>query len=130
MEENLKEIGDNLRNKECPDLYRNILQIQDTLDVLSGKWKIPVLFAILKGHGRFSDILDFCPGITDKVLNNRLKELIENKMIKKRGTEYIMTEHGISLYRVVQELWRWGCRHRHVMLGEPLSDDIYSDIHI
>lgn len=128
MEENLKEIGDNLRNKECPELYRNILQIQDTLDVLAGKWKIPILFAVLKGHSRFSDILEFCPGLTDKVLNQRLKDLIENKMIEKRGNEYIMTEHGVSLYRVVQELWRWGCRHRHIMLGEPLPDDIFSEI--
>lgn len=25
------------------------------------------LFAMLKGRGRFSEILDFCPGLTDKV---------------------------------------------------------------
>ncbi|MBD5357864.1 MAG: helix-turn-helix transcriptional regulator [Bacteroides sp.] len=127
MEENLKEIGDKLRYKECPELYRNIIQIQDTLDVLSGKWKIPILFAILKGHSRFSDIVDFCPGITDKVLNNRLKDLIDNKIIAKRGYDYIMTEHGVSLYRVIQELWRWGCRHRYVMLGEELPPDVYSE---
>ena len=70
---------------------------------------------------------NICPGLTDKVLNNRLKDLIENKMIEKRGSEYIMTEHGISPYRVIQELWRWGCRHRHVMLGEPVGDDLYSE---
>ena len=45
--------------------------------MLSGKWKIPILFAILKGHGGFSYIIDFCPGLTDKVLDKRLKDLIE-----------------------------------------------------
>ena len=79
MEENLNEIGENLRNRECPELYRNTLQIQDTLDVLAGKWKIPILFAVLKGDGKFTEIPEFCPGLTDKVLNNRLKDLIEKR---------------------------------------------------
>ena len=35
MEESLQEIGENLRNKECPDFYRNMLQIPDALDVLT-----------------------------------------------------------------------------------------------
>lgn len=41
------------------------------------------LFAMLKGRGRFSEILDFCPGLTDKVLTRRLKGLTNNKMICK-----------------------------------------------
>ncbi|MBD5346001.1 MAG: helix-turn-helix transcriptional regulator [Bacteroides sp.] len=94
--------------------------------MLSGKWKISVMFAIHKGHGRFSDIIDFCPGLTDKVLNNRLKDLLNNKIITKHDNMYIMTEHGISLYRVIQEPWRWGCLHRHVMLGNALSDDVFA----
>ena len=116
MEDNLREIRVRLREKECPGLFRNIHQIHDTLDVLSGKWKIPVMFTILKGHGRLSDIIDFCPGLTDKVLNNRLKDLLNNKIITKHDNMYIITEHGISLYRVIQELWRRGCLHRHVTL--------------
>ncbi len=118
MEEpDLKELGKHLQEKECPNIYRNILLIEDTLDVLSGKWKVPILFAVLKGNTRFSDILGFCHGLTDKVLNSKLKELIENRLIEKTGTEYRMTEHGVSLYRVMEELWRWGARHRQIMLG-------------
>ncbi|MBD5225300.1 MAG: helix-turn-helix transcriptional regulator [Bacteroidales bacterium] len=90
MEECLQEIGENLRNKECPDLYRYMLRIQDALDVLSGKWKIPILFAILKGHGRFSDIIHFCPGLKDKILDNRLKNLSDNKIIQKQGNEHVL----------------------------------------
>lgn len=117
MEEtNLKELGRYLQEKDCPDIYHNILLIEDTLDVLSGKWKVPILFAVLKGNRRFSDILGFCKGLTDKVLNSKLKELIENRMIEKIGNEYYMTEHGIALYRVMEELWNWGARHRRIML--------------
>lgn len=112
----LKELGRYLQEKECPDIYHNILLIEDTLDVLAGKWKVPILFAILKGKSRFSEILAFCSGLSDKVLNNKLKELLDNKLIEKQGQEYTMTEHGVSLYRVMEELWRWGARHRRIML--------------
>lgn len=117
MEEtDLKELGKYLQEKDCPDIYHNILLIEDTLDVLAGKWKVPILFAVLKGHSRFSDILSFCKGLTDKVLNSKLKELMENRMIMKVDGEYRMTEHGVALYRVMEELWSWGARHRRIML--------------
>lgn len=115
-EPDLKELGKQLQEKECPDIYHNILLIEDTLDVLSGKWKVPILFAVLKGNSRFSDILAFCHGLTDKVLNSKLKELIENRLIEKTDGEYHLTEHGVALYRVMEELWSWGGRHRRIML--------------
>ena len=85
MAETLSKIGEDLRNKECPELFCNILQIQDTLDVLSGKCKNPILFAVLEGYGKFTDSFDFFLGLTDKVLNNRLKDLIGNKITDKYG---------------------------------------------
>lgn len=116
-EKDLTELGRYLKDKDCPDIYHNILLIEDTLDVLAGKWKVPILFAVLKGNSKFSDILSFCHGLTDKVLSNKLKELIENRMIEKSGSDYRMTEHGVALYRVMEELYSWGARHRRVMLG-------------
>lgn len=117
MEEvDLKALGKYLQEKDCPDIYHNILLIEDTLEVLSGKWKVPVLFAVLKGNSRFTDILAFCHGLTDKVLNNCLKQLIDNRIIEKQDSEYHLTEHGVSLYRVMEELYAWGARHRKIML--------------
>lgn len=116
-EQQLQELGRQLQEKDCPEIYRNILLIEDTLEVLSGKWKVPILFAVLKGRTRFSDILSFCHGLTPKVLDAKLKELVENRMIEKHGTEYRMTTHGVALYRVMEELWSWGARHRRIMLS-------------
>lgn len=113
----LTALGAYLQEKDCPDIYHNILLIEDALDALAGKWKVPILFAVLKGRTRFTDILDFCHGLTDKVLNEKLKQLIDNRLIEKTEQEYRLTEHGISLYRVMEELCAWGARHRRVMLG-------------
>ncbi|MDE5829777.1 MAG: winged helix-turn-helix transcriptional regulator [Duncaniella sp.] len=52
---------------------------------------------MLKVRSRFSEILDFCPGLTDKVLTRRLKGLTDNKMICKGADGYEMTVHGIWL---------------------------------
>lgn len=114
----LKQLGAYLQEKDCPDIYHNIILIEDALDVLAGKWKVPILFAVLKGHSRFSDILLFCHGLTDKVLTEKLKQLIDNRMIEKVGQDYLLTEHGVSLYRVMEELYAWGARHRRIMLGQ------------
>lgn len=115
-DEDLKALGEYLREKDCPDIYRNIIIIEDTLEVLTGKWKVPILFAVLKGNSHFSDILNFCHGLSDKVLNSKLKELMDNRLIVKVENEYRMTEHGVSLYKVMEELFNWGIRHRSVML--------------
>lgn len=115
--DDLYEIGEQLRRGECPELRRNILCVLDTLDVVSGKWTIPVAMAIIKGKTRFSDIRDFWPGLTDKVLSKTLNHLIDNRMVEKTDDAYTITPHGVSLYKVVREMSDWGKRHRRVMLG-------------
>ena len=64
---------------------------------------------------KFLDIQAFCKGISDKILDTKQKELIENKMIEKDSWGYIMTLYGVSLYKVNIELWEWGKQHRKFM---------------
>ncbi len=124
MEENLRQVEERIRTNNCPDLQRNILSVEDTLDVLSGKWKVRILMAILKGNYRFRDLLEWNHGLTDKVLSHNLKVLINDGLIEKHEissfppmTEYRMTEHGISLYKVMAELMRWGEEHRRYIIN-------------
>lgn len=124
MEENLRQVEERIRTNNCPDLQRNILSVEDTLDVLSGKWKVRILMAILKGNYRFRDLLEWNHGLTDKVLSHNLKVLINDGLIEKHEissfppmTEYRMTEHGISLYKVLAELMRWGEEHRRYIIN-------------
>lgn len=124
MEENLRQVEERIRTNNCPDLQRNILSVEDTLDVLSGKWKVRILMAILKGNYRFRDLLEWNHGLTDKVLSHNLKVLINDGLVEKHEissfppmTEYRMTEHGISLYKVMAELMRWGEEHRRYIIN-------------
>lgn len=120
----MKEIGEHIRTIECPDMEKNIMSVQDALDVLEGKWKVRIIMAIMKGNYRFKDLLDWNPGLTDKILSQKLKILIDDQIVEKvtmnsypPATEYHMTEHGISLYKVLAELMYWGEEHRRIVLG-------------
>ena len=123
MEENLQEIAERIKDNDCPDVKRNIVFVEDTLDVLHGKWTVPIIWALFKGNYRFKDIQRFAPGLSDKILAQKLKKLQEDKLVERTefqtyppSSEYRLTEHGISLSKVLSMLMEWGGEHRRLML--------------
>jgi DNA-binding HxlR family transcriptional regulator len=96
-----------------------IRPIKDALDVLSGKWKIPILVALSDGPKRFKEITKAVGGITDKMLSKELKDMEMNKLVSRRvldtfppTVEYSWTEHSHTLGNLIGELHAWGDLHR------------------
>ena len=56
----------------------NVRAIKDALDVLHGRWKLPVILSLSFGKKRFKQISKELNGITDKVLSKELKDLEAN----------------------------------------------------
>jgi DNA-binding HxlR family transcriptional regulator len=107
---------EHLDRGEC---MNSILPVRDALDILSGKWKLPIIIALSFGNKRFSQIAREVPGITDKMLSKELRDLEMNELVKRTVfdsvpviVEYSMTPYGKSLHRVISELRKWGLRHR------------------
>ncbi len=105
--------------KDDYTIRKEIAHIQDTLYVLNGKWKLPILFAIHKGIIRFREIQRQLPQITSKVLSKELKELELNKLIERKvdmtyplTIEYKLTSHAFSLEPLMREMIHWGEKHR------------------
>jgi len=101
-----------------------VLAIKDALEVLSGKWKLPIIISVSFGTKRFKQISRELNGITDKVLSKELKDLEVNQLIKRTVydsfppvVEYSITEHGKTLEKVVNELSIWGMSHRKKIIG-------------
>ncbi|WP_233525575.1 winged helix-turn-helix transcriptional regulator [Chitinophaga silvisoli] len=100
--------------------------VQDSMDVLSGKWKISILSSIcFYNKRRFSDILADIDGISNKMLSKELKELEVNKLVKRTvldtqpvTVQYELTKHGLSLKTIIKELTDWGIRHRKEIIGK------------
>lgn len=96
-----------------------ILPVRDALDVLSGKWKLPILISLMLGNKRFGEIAKEIPKITDRMLSKELRDLELHGLIKRTVydtipvvIEYSVTEYGHSLDSVIVELRKWGVQHR------------------
>lgn len=105
---------------------RMMLPVKDALEVLSGKWKLPIIVSLILGTKRFRQIARDIGGITDKMLSKELKELEEHQLIKRTvhdtfppKVEYEITEHGESLRDMIDELREWGLKHRERIMGNP-----------
>ncbi len=93
--------------------------VRDALDVLQGKWKLPIIISIGAGNDRYTDIQDSIPGITPKVLAKELKELEQHQLINRVITEgypvkiaYYTTAHSDTLWPIIFALKDWGLNHR------------------
>ena len=102
---------------ECPINW--ILPVRDALDVLSGKWKLPIIASLIFGNKPFNQIARDIPGITDKILSKELKDPEQNQLIKHTlydgfppFVEYPITEHGLSLQKLIGKLREWGVSHQ------------------
>ncbi len=55
--------------------------VEITLAVMGGKWKIGILYHLLKGKKRFSEIKKIMPGISQRILTLQLRELEQDKIV-------------------------------------------------
>jgi len=114
------------RKIERQEHKKEMMGVHDAMDVLSGKWKIPIISSICYySERRFSDILNDVPGISNKMLSKELKELEINKLIKRTvldtqpiTVQYVLTEHGETLKTIIKDLTDWGISHRKKIIGK------------
>lgn len=124
MQNDIDDILGEIAAKDQQVLCREVLSIGDTMDVLRSKWTVEVLTAILCGNTRFKDILTAIHGLSDKVLTERLRQMVDDRLIEKhdcRGypprVEYNLTDHGKMLYAIVYRMTEWGTEHRRLILN-------------
>lgn len=89
-----------------------------TLAMIGGRWKIPLIFHLLAGAKRFSELFRALPGVTQKMLTQQLREMERNGLVERKvyaqvppKVEYSLTPLGRSLKPVVDAMCRWGDLH-------------------
>ena len=94
--------------------------VRDALDVINGKWKLPIIISVGVGNERFSDIQESIPGITPKVLAKELKELEEHKLINRTVVGdypvkivYTAEPYADTLTPLIYAMKDWGINHRN-----------------
>jgi DNA-binding HxlR family transcriptional regulator len=90
---------------------------QQSLELVGKRWSSAILLAIANGETRFGEIVASVPGLSDRLLSVRLKELehaglIERKVIASTPVQvrYGLTERGIDLISSLQPLVDYGHR--------------------
>jgi len=110
--------------KKQPKKYKYSWSIEATMDVIGGKWKPLLMYHLKDGTLRFSQILDRVkPKITQRILTKELRELERDGLVNRKiylqvppKVEYSLTEKGMSLMPILDDLCDWGSEH--------LADDI------
>ena len=106
------------------DCSRILFAIQDTLDLISGKWKIKVVSVLLYGKKNFTELQRQIDGLGAKMLSKELQDLEINRLItrtvnttKPITVTYELTPYGHTLKPIIQALADWGTEHRHKITG-------------
>ena len=94
----------------CPHFHRAV-------ELIGRRWTGAILSAMLSGASRFTDIVNAVPGLSDRLLSERLKELecegIVQRVVHPETPvriEYLLTAKGHDLGAVVEEVRTWANR--------------------
>ena len=92
---------------------------RDALEVIQGKWRVPIIISLTFGKKRFNEIKNEIGDISPKMLSQELKMLEENQIIKRNVydskpvmIEYELTPLGRSMNKMLEELLTWGLHFR------------------
>ncbi len=89
--------------------------LKDVLEVIGGKWAMPIIYNLSKGKMRFKEIERTIEGINTRMLVKELKNLQANGIITREvfatvppTVEYTLTEKGEKLLPSIKSLHQWG----------------------
>jgi DNA-binding HxlR family transcriptional regulator len=100
------------------------LPIERALGVISGRWKAVIIFVLLTGPKRISELERHIPSLSQKVLIQQLRAMEEHGLVYRKASaddahrvDYALTPLGMSLEPLIAQLRQWGERH-----AEELDD--------
>lgn len=93
------------------------------LKVISGRWKVDILYWLFRGPKRLSELRRAIPNASPKMLVQQLRELEEHAIVGREifaevppRVVYTTTDLGSSLRPLVDSLCDWGKQHADALL--------------
>jgi DNA-binding HxlR family transcriptional regulator len=91
----------------CPYYHRAV-------SIFTRRWTPEIVRVLISGTKRFGAIRASIPGLSDRLLSERLKELEAEGLVTRSVTpetpvliEYRLTEKGMALCSIVKEIAAW-----------------------
>jgi DNA-binding HxlR family transcriptional regulator len=83
-------------------------------ELIGRRWNGAIIFMLLKQTCRFGTLRDGIPGITDRMLSERLQELEDEAVVERKvvpdtpvRVEYSLTKKGKALAEAVDSIANW-----------------------
>ena len=93
----------------------NTCSIKDVLEIIGGKWAMPIIYILSKGTLRFKELERSVEGINTRMLVKELKNMEHNGIVKREvfatippNVEYTLTDKGQKLLPSIISLYNWG----------------------
>jgi DNA-binding HxlR family transcriptional regulator len=89
--------------------------VATTVSLIGNKWKLLIIRNLLNGKARFGDLKDGIDGISQKVLTDNLKSMVDDEIVIRTAyneipprVEYELSELGNSLRPIIDSMKTWG----------------------
>jgi DNA-binding HxlR family transcriptional regulator len=102
----------------CPVFHRAV-------ELVGKRWTGAIIRVLMDGPRRFSELLEAVPGLHDRLLSERLRELEAEGIVRRHvypetpvRIEYELTPKGHDLDKVISEIERWAHRWAPARAGD------------
>ena len=102
--------------------------IANSLWLISGKWKISIIYNLRRGPIRFGELKRILSPITQQMLTKQLREMERDQLIDRKvfevippKVEYSLTPFGKSLNPVLDSWCKWGTENQTLI--KTIIDD-------
>ena len=92
--------------------------VEATIGMIGGKYKTLILWKLISGPMRFSELRRAVPGATPKMLTQQLREMESDGLVHREifpvippKVEYSLTTFGRSIRPVLESMYAWGSRY-------------------
>ncbi|MBK9212621.1 MAG: helix-turn-helix transcriptional regulator [Saprospiraceae bacterium] len=99
--------------------------LKEVLDILGGKWAMPIIYTLSNGKMRFKELERSIPHINTRMLVKELKNMEANGIVIREvfatvppTVEYTLTPKGEKLVPIIRELHKWGEEYSEQKVSE------------
>ncbi|WP_458125875.1 winged helix-turn-helix transcriptional regulator [Paenibacillus sp. Z3-2] len=102
--------------------------VEAALEVMGGKWKPLIIYHLMTGRKRTSELRRLIPDITQKMLTTQLRGLEKDEIVQRKvysevppKVEYELTDYGWGLKPALDHLCYWGEEHLEKVHGDKFK---------
>jgi DNA-binding HxlR family transcriptional regulator len=102
-------------NNKKSHISEKTCSLREVLDIIGGKWSMPIIYILSKGKMRFKELERSIEGINTRMLVKELKNMESNGIVIREvfatvppTVEYTLTTKGEKLLPSIVSLYHWG----------------------